>query len=78
MNNTSSFLVQNKIITIDQIKEVSEYLKKTLDYYKDLIAQDYERNNNASFYSGHYKYYVYVKPIGYSNACKLYATAKCT
>lgn len=62
MNNTSSFLVQNKIITIDQIKEVSEYLKKTLNYYKDLITQDYEKNNNASFYSGHYKYYVYVKP----------------
>lgn len=62
MNNVNSFLVQNKIITIDQIKEVSEYLKKTLNYYKDQIAQDYERNNNASFYSGHYKYYVYVKP----------------
>ena len=56
MNNVNSFLVQNKIITIDQIKEVSEYLKKTLNYYKDLIAQDYEKNNNASFYSGHYKY----------------------
>ena len=62
MNNVNSFLVQNKIITIDQIKEVSEYLKKTLNYYKDLIAQDYEKNNNASFYSGHYKYYVYIKP----------------
>lgn len=62
MNNVNSFLVQNKIITIDQIKEVSEYLKKTLNYFKDLIAQDYTRNNNASFYSGHYKYYIYTKP----------------
>lgn len=60
--NTGSFLVQNKIITIDQIKEVSEYLKKTLNYYNDLIAQDYKKNNNASFYNGQYKYYVYVKP----------------
>lgn len=62
MNNVSSFLVQNKIITIEQIKEVTEYLKKTLNYYKELIAKDYEKNNNASFYSGHYKYYTYVKP----------------
>lgn len=62
MNNINSFLVQNKIITVDQIKEVSEYLKKTLNYYKDLIAKDYEKNNNANFYSGNYKYYVYVQP----------------
>lgn len=62
MNNTSTFLVQNKIITIEQIKEVTEYLRKTLNHYKELIAEDYRKNNNASFYSGHYKYYVYIKP----------------
>lgn len=62
MNNTSTFLVQNKIITIEQIKEVTEYLRKTLNHYKELIAEDYRKNNNASFYSGHYKYYVYTKP----------------
>lgn len=37
MNNTNSFLIQNKLITVDQIKEITEYLKKTLNHYNDLI-----------------------------------------
>lgn len=62
MFNTNSFLVQNKLITIDQIKEITEYLKKTLNHYNDLIKQELQENNNANFYQGHYKYYIYTKP----------------
>lgn len=62
MNDTNSFLIQNKMITIDQIKEVTEYLKKTLNYYNDLIKQELQENNNANFYNGHYKHYAYTKP----------------
>ena len=62
MGDTNSFLVQNKLITIDQIKEITEYLKKTLNHYNDLIKQELQENNNANFYQGHYKHYVYTKP----------------
>lgn len=62
MNRTNSFLIQNKLITIDQIKEITEYLKKTLNYYNDLIKQELQENNNANFYNGHYKHYAYTKP----------------
>lgn len=62
MSDTNSFLVQNKLITIDQIKEITEYLKKTLNHYNDLIKQELQENNNANFYQGHYKHYIYTKP----------------
>ena len=62
MRDTNSFLVQNKLITIDQIKEITEYLKKTLNHYNDLIKQELQENNNANFYQGHYKHYVYTRP----------------
>ena len=62
MRDNNSFLVQNKVITIEQIKEITEYLKKTLDYYSGLIKQELEENNNANFVSGHYKHYAYIKP----------------
>lgn len=62
MRDTNSFLVQNKLITIDQIKEITEYLKKTLNHYNDLIKQELQENNNANFYQGHYKHYIYTKP----------------
>lgn len=62
MSDTNSFLVQNKLITVDQIKEISEYLKKTLNHYNDLIRQELQENNNANFYQGHYKHYIYTKP----------------
>lgn len=62
MNNTNSFLIKNKLITIEQIKEVTEYLKKTLNHYNDLIDQELKENNNANFYSGHYQHYAYTKP----------------
>lgn len=62
MSDTNSFLVQNKLITIDQIKEITEYLKKTLNHYNDLIKQELQENNNANFYQGHYRHYIYTKP----------------
>ena len=62
MNNTNSFLIQNKIITVEQIKDVTEYLKKTLNNYNELINQELQKNDNAGFYSGHYQHYAYTKP----------------
>lgn len=62
MRDTNSFLIQNKLITVEQIKEITEYLKKTLNHYNDLIQQELQENNNANFYQGHYKHYAYTKP----------------
>ena len=68
MDNRSSFLVQNKLITIEQIKEVTEYLRKILNHYDGLIKQELQElqqlqeNNNTNIYALHYKYHVYVNP----------------
>ena len=62
MNDTNSFLIQNKLITVEQIKEVTEYLKKTLNHYNEMINQELQENNNVGFYSGHYQHYAYTKP----------------
>lgn len=62
MDETNSFLIDNKIITIDQIKDVTEYLKKTLNYYNEQIQRELQENNNASLYEAHYKHYAYMKP----------------
>ena len=62
MSDTNSFLIQNKLITVDQIKEITEYLKKTLNHYNELINQELQENNNANFYGGHYQHYAYTKP----------------
>ncbi len=62
MENDRRFEIQNKIITIEQIIEVSDYLQKTLKHYLDLINQDLERNNNAYFDDAVYKYYTSYKP----------------
>lgn len=68
MDNRSSFLIQNKIVTIEQIKEVTEYLRKILDHYDGLIKQELQElqqlqaNNNTSLYETHYKYHAYVNP----------------
>ena len=37
MRDNNSFLVQNKVITIEQIKEITEYLKKTNRFSKTII-----------------------------------------
>lgn len=62
MNNDRRFEIQNKIITPEQMIEVSDYLQKTCNYYLDLNKQELEKNNNAYFNSGEYRYYMYNKP----------------
>ena len=62
MENERRFEIQNKIVTVEQIMEVSDYLQKTLKYYLDLINQDLAKNNNAYFDDATYKYYTSYKP----------------
>ena len=62
MENERRFEIQNKIVTVEQIIEVSDYLQKTLKYYLDLINQDLAKNNNAYFDDAVYKYYTSYKP----------------
>lgn len=62
MNNERRFEIENKIISIQQIKDVSDYLQKTCNYYLDLINQDSEKNNYAYFSNAEYKYYAVMKP----------------
>ena len=47
MNNEHRFEISNRIISVDQIKEISNYLQKTCNYYIDLFQKDKEKNNNA-------------------------------
>lgn len=62
MNNDQRFEIKNKIITVEQIKDVSDYLQKTCNYYIELIKQDSDKNNNVFFDRGNYKYYAFMKP----------------
>ena len=62
MNNERRFEISNRIISVEQIKEVSNYLQKTCNYYLDLIQQDKERTNNAYIDNAVYKYYSVSKP----------------
>ncbi len=62
MKEERRFEIENKIISVDQIIEVSDYLEKTKKYYLDLINKDKEKNNNAYFNSGEYNYYSYLLP----------------
>lgn len=62
MNNDRRFEINNKIISVDQIKEISDYLQKTCNYYLELIAKDREKNNNTYISNGQYSYYAVSKP----------------
>lgn len=54
--------ISNKVITVEQIKEVAEYIEKTKNYYVKLIKEDKERNNNKYLGQASYKYYAYSMP----------------
>ncbi len=62
MNNEHRFVISNRVISVDQIRDVSNYLQKTCNYYLDLIQKDRERNNNAYINNAVYKYYNTLKP----------------
>lgn len=62
MTNEHRFVVSNRVISVEQIREVSQYLQKTCNYYLDLMQQDKERNNNAYIDNAVYKYYNVSKP----------------
>lgn len=62
MDNDRRIEITNKIITIEQIKEVSNYLQKTCNYYLDLIKNDRVKNNNVYFDNAEYKYYTSSLP----------------
>lgn len=62
MNNDRRFEINNKIISVDQIKEISDYLQKTCNYYLELIAKDRKKNNNTYISNGQYSYYAVSKP----------------
>lgn len=61
--NNREFEIENKVITIEQIKKCSDYLQQTCQHYNNLINQDLEKNNHAYFSSGEYKYYAFIKPV---------------
>ncbi len=62
MNNEHRFEISNRIISVDQIKEISNYLQKTCNYYIDLFQKDKEKNNNAYIDNATYQYYNVLKP----------------
>lgn len=62
MDNDRRIEITNKIITVDQIKEVSNYLQKTCNYYLELMKNEKIRNNDAYFDNAEYKYYFTSNP----------------
>ena len=62
MDNDRRFEITGKIVTPEQIIEVSEYLQKTKDFYVNAIKADKEKNNDVYFDKGSYKYYAYTQP----------------
>ena len=62
MDNDRRIEITNKIITIEQIKEVSNYLQKTCNYYLNLIKNDRVKNNNVYFDNAEYQYYTSSLP----------------
>lgn len=62
MDNDRRFEITGKIVTPEQIIEVSNYLQKTKNFYVNAIKEDKEKNNGVYFDQGSYKYYAYSDP----------------
>lgn len=62
MNEERRFEIENKIISVEQIIECSNYLQKTKNYYIDLIGKDKEKNKGLYLNQAEYSYYSYMQP----------------
>ena len=51
--------IENKIITLEQIKEVAKYMEDTKNEYRNLIEQDEEKNKDVPYDQQSYKYKAY-------------------
>ena len=50
MNNEKRFEIVNKIVSVEQIKQVSDYLQKTKNYYLDVIKHEKEKAKSQNKY----------------------------
>ena len=57
-----SALITGKIITVDQIIKVADYLEETKANYVRLIKADKEKNNDVYIDNGDYHYYSTYNP----------------
>ena len=62
MANDRRLEITGKIITVDQIEKVADYLEQTKANYDRLIKGDKEKNNDTYIDKGDYHYYAVTMP----------------